>query len=344
MFAHLVTAAKGLFTRQESPDAPADPAGTSAAITPKMASATRRETVASEKATNQLKTNGAVKQGKRKAQPATTEKTNDQQSKRRKRNSLEAAEETSDVDAEEPSQEMQQSVPKKHFRFGSEEPAVPETRPEKIPPPPQQNVEDDEDDSDDDAPETIENSAQLLKLKEQAKKQEKLRQLEEQIKKEKRRKLDERRKLQAKSKVKEISAPSDDLLSESTATIQGSTTHDARRRALPALLPDDILNAEPVARPPTPPAEERFAAPKKSNKLRFLEKTEKAPKDVQVGDVTIRVLDAPSTKQNSKPALAPKASKSGRNVRGNWLKSERSTARVNGLRMTKGGPSGFVRR
>lgn len=164
------------------------------------------------------------------------------------------------------------------------------------------------------------------------------------MRKEKRRRLDERRKLQAKSSKKDLPSTSDDLLSESTTTLQGSTTHDARRRALPALLPDEILNAEPVLRPPTPPAEDAFAGPKKSTKLKFLDKTEKAPKDVQVGDVTIRVLDAPSTKQKSTPALAPKASKSGRNVKENWLKRERSTAKVNGMRRTAGGPSGFKRK
>lgn len=167
---------------------------------------------------------------------------------------------------------------------------------------------------------------------------------EEQLRKEKRRKLDEQRKLQAKSSKKDIPAQSDDLQSESTTTLQGSTTHDARRRALPALLPDEILNAEPVTRPPTPPAEDAFGGPKKPNKLKFLDKTDKAPKDVQVGDVTIRVLDAQSSKSKSKPALAPKASKTGRNVKENWLKKERSTAKVNGMRRTAGGSSGFKRR
>lgn len=161
------------------------------------------------------------------------------------------------------------------------------------------------------------------------------------MKKEKRRKLDERRKSQAKPKAKET-APSDDL-SESTATLQGSNTQDAGRSALPALLPDDILNAEPALRLPSPPAGDT-AVRNKPNKLRFLDKTEKAPKDVQVGDVTIRVLDAPSVKKTSKPALPPKASKSSRNVKDNWLKRQRSTGHVNGLRRTAGGPSGFVRR
>jgi U3 small nucleolar RNA-associated protein 16 len=165
---------------------------------------------------------------------------------------------------------------------------------------------------------------------------------EEHLKKEKRRKLDERRKLQAKTIVKPKES-SDDLLSESTATIQGTTTQDARRAALPALLPDDILNAEPAIRPPTPPADE-FAMPKKSNKLRFLDKKDKIPKDVNMGDVSIRVLDAPSTKKSSKPALAPRVSKAGKNLKGSMLQMTRNSAQGNGLRKKASGPSGFVRR
>lgn len=167
---------------------------------------------------------------------------------------------------------------------------------------------------------------------------------EEQLKREKRRKLDERRKLQAKSIVKPKEAPTDDMLSESTATLQGTTTQDARRAALPALLPDDILNAEFAIRPPTPPAEDQFAIPKKSNKLRFLDKQDKLPKDINMGDVSIRVLDAPSSKKSSKPALAPKISKAGRNLKGSMLQKTRTAAQNNGLRQKAGGPSGFVRR
>lgn len=135
-------------------------------------------------------------------------------------------------------------------------------------------------------------------------------------------------------------------MSESTETLQGSTTQDSRRQALPALLPDEILNAAPAERPPTPPAEETGTGPRKPNKLKFLDKVEKAPKDVKMGDVTIRVLDEPSSGKMGKPALPPKASKVGRNSKDNWLKSNRSTARVNGLRRTAGGTvrSSFVRK
>lgn len=167
------------------------------------------------------------------------------------------------------------------------------------------------------------------------------------MKKEKRRQLDELRKSQAKISIKKKDTPADDLLSESTETLQGSTTQDIQRSALPALLPDDILNAAPATRPLTPPVEEPEPGPKKPNKLRFLEKNEKQPKDVRMGDVTIRVLDGepPQKKaKTSKTSLPPKSSKNGRNAKENWLKTSRSTGSVNGLRRTKGGPSGFVRR
>lgn len=168
--------------------------------------------------------------------------------------------------------------------------------------------------------------------------------------------MDERRKLQAKLTAKKLEtgslskpasgAPGDDLVSESTETLQGSTTHDSRRPALPALLPDEILNAAPAERAPTPPADETGPGHKKPNKLKFLDKVEKAPKDVNTGDVTIRVLDEPTSQKKTNPSLAPKTSKTGRNSKENWLKSNRSTARVNGLRRTAGGTgsSSFVRR
>jgi U3 small nucleolar RNA-associated protein 16 len=167
---------------------------------------------------------------------------------------------------------------------------------------------------------------------------------EQQQKRDKRRKLDELRKSQAKSALKAKETPADDMQSESTATIQGITTQDARRAALPALLPDEILNAEPTIRLPTPPAEDQSALPKKSNKLRFWDKHDKLPKDINLGDVNIRVLDAPSTKKSTKPALPPRVSKAGRNLKTSMLQKTRTTAQRNGLRTKAGGPSAFVRR
>lgn len=176
MFSHLVTAAKGLFTREESQDTSADPAS-DIATNSNMVSATRRGVVAAE--AENPKANGIAKAGKRKTQSTVTEKSDDKQSKRRKRDSLEAADASSDDNSEEvkghKKQKSSVAAPKAHFRFDSEEPTTPEvTRSEEIPAAPQDDDEDS--DSDDDAPEMIDNSAQLLKIKDQAKKQEKLKQ------------------------------------------------------------------------------------------------------------------------------------------------------------------------
>lgn len=166
MFAHLVTAAKGLFTRQ-SEEQESQPAGTSATNS-KMVTATRRGDVAPE-----------IASGKRKAHSAGASKTEDQQTKRRRRSDPKAT--GTDQDAMKPTPAEKSTVigdkapAGKKIRFGSEEPEPVETQPEEISKTPTQD--DDEDDSDDDAPETIDNSAQLLKMKEQAKKQEAAKQL-----------------------------------------------------------------------------------------------------------------------------------------------------------------------
>lgn len=167
--------------------------------------------------------------------------------------------------------------------------------------------------------------------------------------------MDEARKQQAKSSGKRKEAPAsqaalgagtpaDDLVSESSETLQGSFTQDSRRPTLPALLPDDILNAVPEVRPPTPPPETQAFSQKKPTKLRFLEKTEKAPKDVRMGDVAIRVLDGDSSRRQPSTALPPRASKTGRCAKDAWLKQARSTGHVNGMRIVSSGSKGFVRK
>jgi U3 small nucleolar RNA-associated protein 16 len=151
MFSHLVTAAKGLFARNEH-------------VTndrPTMVSATRRGVVGTAKSATEPAMNG-----KRKAESATTKKAEGQQAKRRKRDSLEATETTLDGQDQTPTAPSAQT---KHMRFDSEEPELPEeTKPEETSETPTQK--EDDDDSDDDAPEAIDNSAQLLKIKEHAKK------------------------------------------------------------------------------------------------------------------------------------------------------------------------------
>lgn len=179
MFAHLVTAAKGLFTRQEPEEAHPGSAGASAATNPTMVTATRQRVVAPESAKDH--TNAVTTNGKRKIQSTSTAKTDGQQTKRRKRSSLEAAETTEGDAAHDasPKTEHKSSAPpakSNHFRFDSEEPVLPEeTHPEEISQTPNHAEDEDEDDSDD-APEAIDNSAQLLKMKEQAKKQERAQQ------------------------------------------------------------------------------------------------------------------------------------------------------------------------
>lgn len=167
MFAHLVTAAKGIFTRQPE-EQESQSAGTSATNS-KMVTATRRGNVAPETAS-----------GKRKAQSASASKTEDQQTKRRRRSDPKATgtdqDATKHTPAEKSSVNGEKAPAGKKIRFDSEEPEPLETQPEEISETPVQDDED-EDDSDDDAPETIDNSAQLLKMKEQTKKQEAAKQL-----------------------------------------------------------------------------------------------------------------------------------------------------------------------
>ncbi|KAL2872721.1 uncharacterized protein BJX67DRAFT_340204 [Aspergillus lucknowensis] len=291
--------------------------------------------------------------GKRKSENATTSTNDDaQRNKRRKKSPIEIEEEVGEDAKEDTAPEPAAG---KHFRFDSEEPVLPESVGPEEPVAAHQENQDGEDSSDDEAPETVDNSAQLSKIKLEAKKRERARQIEEQLKREKRRQLDERRKIQAKASGKRKEAaisqstpgagtPAEDLVSESSETLQGSFTQDARRPTLPALLPDDILNAVPDVRPPTPPPEVQALSQKKPTKLRFLDKQEKAPKDVRMGDVAIRVLGGSSLRRQPNTALPPKASKTGRTAKDAWLKQARSTGHVNGMRMVSSGSKGFTRK
>ncbi|KAL5340727.1 hypothetical protein BJX70DRAFT_387099 [Aspergillus crustosus] len=344
MLSQFVTAAKEiLFAGQQSNTDSTKPTTKSekTAIAPKPRMVTTRQSavqvvipVENFELSGSTETNG-----KRKSENENVSSTDSdtQGNKRRKRSSIKTVEEVK-ADTQE------EEAPGKHMRFDSEEPDVPENVEIEIPVAAPQQNQDEEDSSDDEAPETVDNSAQLSRIKEEAKKREQARQLEEQLKREKRRQLDESRKQQAKAsgKQKEVPAsqaapgavtPIDDVLSESSATLQGSFTQDARRPTLPALLPDDILNAVPDVRPPTPPPETDDFRQKKPTKLRFLEKKEKAPKDVRMGDVAIRVLDSDSARKQPSGALPPKASKTGRSAKSAWLRQARSTGRVNGMRM-----------
>lgn len=172
------------------------------------------------------------------------------------------------------------------------------------------------------------------------------------LQKEKRRLQDEKQKAQAKvsaaakAKAEKLQKQSsfdsklisdDDIISESTATLQGSVIRESGRRVLPALLPDEILNAEPIHRLPSPPPEEQ---PKISTKQHKFFKEDEPAKDIRRGDVTIRVLET------KKEMLPPKSSAVGRRVKAAWQAGQRGRNgnAAGGLKRVGGGSKGFVRR
>ena len=107
-----------------------------------------------------------------------------------------------------------------------------------------------------------------------------------------------------------------------------------RGAPLPALLPKELLEGEPAPRPLTPPMNISSVKPSTSNKLRLLQAKSKAPKDIQRGSLSIRVLET------NQSLLPPKASKSSKNIRESWLAGRRGSSFVR--RKKQGG--GFVRK
>lgn len=189
MFSHIVTAAKGLFTRQDTDKAQSKNSTIASSDNTKMVT-TRRRKISDIVPEEEPEINGQQEvNGKRKSGPASSGKTETQRNKRRKRASLEAAESESGT-PEEPSEDTQETdfkqedeksapAPQKHFRFDSEEPEVPLDMEIEETAETQQAKEDSGDDSsdDDEAPEAVDNSAQLSKVRAQAKKMEKAKQL-----------------------------------------------------------------------------------------------------------------------------------------------------------------------
>lgn len=101
---------------------------------------------------------------------------------------------------------------------------------------------------------------------------------------------------------------------------------------LPALLPDEILAAEPMIRPPTPPP---IVTTITSKKHRFIDADPKPPKDIKTGTVKVRVLE------DNKSALPPRASKASKSLKESWLAGERGRKGVTAPRRKIGG--GFLR-
>ncbi|KMP05510.1 hypothetical protein CIRG_05191 [Coccidioides immitis RMSCC 2394] len=257
-----------------------------------------------------------------------------------------------------------------HLRFDSEEPQLElnGVQEDDIKENEAESQQQEEEMSDDDeAPEAVSNTKQLQELREAERRKEEAKQRQEQMKKEKRREHEKRLKLQAKFKPApvEFATPSkplpaskqEEILSESSATLQGSEVKAQSSSflltSLPKFLPDEILLAEPPVRPPTPPRDVEkpsMALKPSGNKLRFLDTVEKKPKDVRLGAMSIRVLEdshsAAGGKTDLHNSLPPKASKKGRTIRESWMAGNRRgvSAVHGGLRRTTGGPSGFLRK
>lgn len=199
MFSQLFTAAKGLLHRQQPAEQRATAADTrnrsrlshidsTTNSNTKMVTATRRGVVAAKTAdisSVDVSDSGNVKvNGKRKTRPTSAGKSESttSTSKRRKRQIPEDEHHTtikSDTVNESATAELAENNVSaassgKHMRFGSEAPDVPlEPQPEEEPvlqTAADRYEDEDDSDSDDEAPETIDNSAQLVKIKAEAKK------------------------------------------------------------------------------------------------------------------------------------------------------------------------------
>ena len=104
---------------------------------------------------------------------------------------------------------------------------------------------------------------------------------------------------------------------------------------LPDLLPEDILNTEPLTRLPTPPLKQPAQVKRLSKKRKLLDKDTKPPRDVRHGALTVRVLH--SGPEN----MAPRISKESKALREGWLTGQRGPK--GGIERRK--PSGgFIRR
>jgi len=167
--------------------------------------------------------------------------------------------------------------------------------------------------------------------------------------KRKRRERDLHLKIQAKAAKRNLGQGSVDNTPElktpiSPDTLVGSfdtlSPHDQSSKKqpekdrLPLLLPDELLNAEPAVRPPTPPPHVSQVRLDVSRKRKLLDIDSRPPKDVQRGELKIRVLSTDGGH------LPPRPSKEGRMLRETWLTGQRGPK--GGIRRRKIG-GGFVR-
>lgn len=165
--------------------------------------------------------------------------------------------------------------------------------------------------------------------------------------KRKRRELDMRLKNQVKAAKRPRTNPMDATPnhegSVSPDTLSGnmqrslphqSRSSPSRRAPLPRLLPEELLNAEPIARPLTHPSDLPVVKLDVAKKRKLLHIDSEPPKDIQKGRFKIRVLPSASND------LPPKFSKESQALREYWLTGQRGPR--GGVQRRKTG-GGFVR-
>ncbi|KAI4270306.1 MAG: hypothetical protein L6R38_007168 [Xanthoria sp. 2 TBL-2021] len=180
--------------------------------------------------------------------------------------------------------------------------------------------------SDDEAPEVVTKSSGQQEARSVAAKATKATETQQAAEKQRRRDRDSRFKSQAKnSKVEaaklKAKEESSDTSSEDNEDDQKSSQHPHNpdqgigksRDTLPTLLPEEILAAEPTARMPTPPPKRDVVKATVNTRHRFHDQNSKPPKDIQKGNVRIRVLE------DRRAILPPKVSKDSQKLRESWL-------------------------
>jgi U3 small nucleolar RNA-associated protein 16 len=249
---------------------------------------------------------------------------------------------------------------KTHRRFGSEEPAETQTSPianrqgsQHYEVPQTTNVEpaveaanddDDATDSDDEAPEVVTTAAASSKTQAaqaEADRAQKAQQAKEEAKRQAREELvaaqqaakrereEKKAKKLARKAAREQKAAAGSFAEEQEPNVDIDVN---------GLLPASLLENIDDQRPPTPPptrggrSEEEVRKEKLNHHIKFLERTDKGPKDVKKGKLSVAVL----ARQNR--VLPPKVNRQTKNVREHWLKGRQHQERkMSGKGKTKVG-------
>ncbi|MCJ1438414.1 hypothetical protein MMC27_007802 [Xylographa pallens] len=201
--------------------------------------------------------------------------------------------------------------------------------------------------SEDDSPEVVTASAGLREARTAVAEAARAAETQSLARKDKRRARDAHLKEQAATSKKErrshvnhpsklddaTSAPYDSTAPKPNPATAGSKKTFKRTDPLPDRLPADVLAAEPIAHPPTPPRIVTIVNPRKR---RFCDADPKPPKDLKRGSVTVRILE----ENNS--TLPPRSSKLSKSLKESWLAGQRGRHDVASRRLKMGG--GFVRK